>query len=78
MIGPSAVALTLLGAIQWSCTITWTGPSPYVWSGTDQYNRGKYIADGHYDPHAIDKQLGMRHDAYSDETNRPLDEGEFT
>jgi len=33
-------------------------PSPYVWASTDQYIRGKYIADGHYDPHAIDHQLG--------------------
>ena len=33
-------------------------PSPYVWAGTDQYKSGKYIADGHYDPHAIDRQLG--------------------
>lgn len=33
-------------------------PSPYVWAGTDQYHMGKYIADGHFDPHAIDHQLG--------------------
>ncbi len=33
-------------------------PSPYVWAGTDQYRSGKYIADGHYDPNAIDHQLG--------------------
>lgn len=33
-------------------------PSPYVWAGTDRYHAGKYIADGHYDPHAIDHQLG--------------------
>ncbi|MFZ0608951.1 MAG: hypothetical protein WAM75_14895 [Xanthobacteraceae bacterium] len=33
-------------------------PSPYLWAGTDRYTRGKYIADGHYDPHAIDHQLG--------------------
>jgi len=33
-------------------------PSPYLWAGTDQYKSGKYIADGHYDPHAIDHQLG--------------------
>lgn len=33
-------------------------PSPYVWSGTDQYSSGKYVADGVYDPNAIDKQLG--------------------
>ena len=33
-------------------------PSPYVWASTDQYHRGKYIADGHFDPNAIDTQLG--------------------
>ena len=33
-------------------------PSPYVWASTDQYVKGKYIADGHFDPNAIDHQLG--------------------
>lgn len=33
-------------------------PSPYVWASTNQYVRGKYIADGHFDPNAIDHQLG--------------------
>ena len=33
-------------------------PSPYVWSGTDQYVRGKYVADGVYNPDVVDKQLG--------------------
>lgn len=33
-------------------------PSAYIWSGTDQYRGGKFIADGVYDPSAIDKQLG--------------------
>jgi lysozyme family protein len=33
-------------------------PSPYIWSSTDQYHSGKYIADGHYDPQAIDHQIG--------------------
>jgi lysozyme family protein len=33
-------------------------PSPYVWAGTDQYERGKYIADGKFDPYAVDKQPG--------------------
>jgi len=33
-------------------------PSPYLWAGTDQYVCGKYVADGHYDPHAVDHQLG--------------------
>jgi lysozyme family protein len=33
-------------------------PSPYVWASTDQYSHGKYIADGHFDPNAIDHQTG--------------------
>lgn len=33
-------------------------PSPYVWASTDQYVSGKYVADGHYDPNAVDHQLG--------------------
>lgn len=33
-------------------------PSPYIWSATDQYHSGKYIADGHYDPNAVDHQTG--------------------
>lgn len=34
-------------------------PSPYLWSSTNQYSRGKYIADGHFDPNAVDKQIGV-------------------
>lgn len=33
-------------------------PSPYVWSGTDQYARGKYIRDGVFDANTVDVQLG--------------------
>lgn len=33
-------------------------PSPYVWSGTDQYTSGKYVRDGFYDPSVVDQQLG--------------------
>lgn len=33
-------------------------PSPYIWASTDQYRSGKYIADGHFDPNAIDHQIG--------------------
>src|SRR6185437_6209057 len=33
-------------------------PSPYLWASTNQYVRGKYIADGHFDPFAVDHQLG--------------------
>jgi len=34
-------------------------PSPYVWGGTDQQVRGKYIADGVFDPDHMDTQLGV-------------------
>ena len=33
-------------------------PSPYIWSGTDQYRAGKYVRDGVFDPRAVDAQLG--------------------
>jgi lysozyme family protein len=33
-------------------------PSPYIWSGTNQYKSGKYVRDGVYDPAAVDRQLG--------------------
>jgi lysozyme family protein len=33
-------------------------PSPYIWAGTDQYQKGKYVADGVFDPNAVDHQLG--------------------
>lgn len=33
-------------------------PSPYIWASTDQYVRGKFITDGHFDPDAVDHQLG--------------------
>lgn len=32
--------------------------SPYLWSGTNEYSRGKYVADGQFDPWAVDQQLG--------------------
>ncbi len=33
-------------------------PSPYVWAGTDQYSRGKFVRDGVFDPDVVDQQLG--------------------
>jgi lysozyme family protein len=33
-------------------------PSPYIWAATDQYHSGKYVADGHFDPNAVDRQIG--------------------
>lgn len=32
--------------------------SPYLYSYTNQYTKGKYVADGKYDPNAISKQAG--------------------
>ena len=33
-------------------------PSPYLWSFSDQYDTGKYVGDGVFDPAAQDKQAG--------------------
>lgn len=33
-------------------------PSPYVWSWTQHYKSGKYVADGRFDPDVVDKQCG--------------------
>jgi lysozyme family protein len=33
--------------------------SAYIWSGTDQYEKGKFIADGVFDPNKVDAQLGV-------------------
>jgi lysozyme family protein len=33
-------------------------PSPYLWSFTTAYERGKYVADGRYDPRARSQQCG--------------------
>lgn len=33
-------------------------PSPYIWSGTNQYTKGKYVSDGVFSATAVDKQLG--------------------
>lgn len=32
--------------------------SPYVWSGTDQYTSGKYVADHVFDADVVDVQMG--------------------
>jgi lysozyme family protein len=53
-----AGALTLLEQYNGLGYAAMGRPSPYVWSATDQYLSGKYIADGHYDPHAVDHQTG--------------------
>ncbi|BCU77878.1 hypothetical protein [Luteolibacter sp. LG18] len=33
-------------------------PSPYLWSGTTLYQRGKYVADGRFSATAVDRQPG--------------------
>ena len=33
-------------------------PSPYLWSGTNVYTRGKFVRDGVYDPNAVSAQIG--------------------
>jgi lysozyme family protein len=33
-------------------------PSPYLWSGSQHYTRGKYVADGRFDPQAVSSQVG--------------------
>lgn len=32
--------------------------SPYLWSYSNHYTKGKYVQDGRYDPNAISKQCG--------------------
>lgn len=34
-------------------------PSPYLWSGTNHYAKGKFIRDGKYDANYVDKQVGL-------------------
>lgn len=33
-------------------------PSPYLWSWSSNYHSGKYVADGKFDPDAVDQQCG--------------------
>ena len=33
-------------------------PSPYIWAGTNQYTKGKFVGDGVFSATAVDKQLG--------------------
>lgn len=34
-------------------------PSPYLWSFTDNYIKGKYVKDGKFDPEFVDQQCGV-------------------
>lgn len=33
--------------------------SPYLFAGTTAYHSGKFVADGKFDPNAVDKQIGI-------------------
>lgn len=33
-------------------------PTPYLWSGSTHYKKGKYVADGVFDPEFVSRQLG--------------------
>ncbi|WP_321338764.1 peptidoglycan-binding protein [uncultured Cohaesibacter sp.] len=33
-------------------------PTPYLWSGSQHYRKGKYVADGKFDPNAVSHQVG--------------------
>lgn len=33
--------------------------SPYLWSGTTEYQKGKYVADGKFDANVVDRQAGV-------------------
>lgn len=33
-------------------------PTPYLWSGSRHYRKGKYVADGVFDPEAVSGQVG--------------------
>jgi lysozyme family protein len=32
--------------------------TPYLWSGSNHYTKGKYVKDGKFDPDAVSKQIG--------------------
>jgi lysozyme family protein len=55
----------LESALQWAISYNGMGydkrglPSPYMWAGTNIYRSGKYVSDGRFDGHAVDKQLGL-------------------
>jgi len=34
-------------------------PSPYIWSWSNHYKSGKYVADGKFDPNIVDAQCGV-------------------
>ncbi len=47
-------------------------PSPYIWSGTDQYV-SKYVADGVFDPNVVDIAARLRWPDPRDAEDRSID-----
>lgn len=33
--------------------------SPYLWSGSNNYSKGKFVSDGVFDPNAVSQQIGV-------------------
>ena len=54
-LGPALTALEAYNGVGYAAKGV---PSPYLWSGTDQYSSGKYVRDGFYDPNKVDAQMG--------------------
>ncbi|NRA62950.1 MAG: peptidoglycan-binding protein [Pseudobacteriovorax sp.] len=47
--------------------------SPYLWSMTNQYQKGKYVSDGRFDENAVSQQVGVAASIKSLEENYGLD-----
>ena len=57
-VGMCSFALTYNGKSKWENKKIWKY-SPYVFSGTNIYKKGKYTYDSGYDPNMVDKQVGV-------------------
>ena len=57
-VGMCSFALTYNGKSKWENKKIWKY-SPYVFSGTNIYKKGKYTHDSGYDPNVVDKQVGV-------------------
>jgi len=56
---PERVAYELEGYNGWGYRLYRRGmPSPYLWSFSNHYTRGKYSADGKFDPALVSQQCG--------------------
>lgn len=54
-IGQQFAALERFNGMGYRKKGVWT---PYLWSGSEHYARGKYVSDGKYDPLAVSDQVG--------------------